>query len=264
MTIVQAVVLGFVQGLTEFLPVSSSGHLILVPELLGWPDQGLAFDAMMHLGTALAALWFFRADILTLVKSFATRRPDPDTARFRLAIIISMIPAAIVGILAKDLIESTTRHAAFVAVNLVLWSVVLLVADFIASRRTQGNSVPTPLRAFLIGLAQACALLPGTSRSGATISVGIFTGLDRVSAVRFSFVAGIPLILAAGLMSLPDLAAEVSAGVVSWPVLLIGFATAFLGGVLAIRVLLSVLNKHGLTVFAVYRILLAAFVLWLL
>lgn len=214
MSVIQAIVLGFVQGLTEFLPVSSSGHLILVPHFFGWPDQGLSFDAMIHLGTAFAAIWFFRADIKQLVTGIVSAGGQSEAAKnsFRWAILASMVPAIIIGLFLKDFIESSTRGTVFVAVNLIIWSFVLLAADWLASRPRKTDVRPTILQAFIIGIAQACALLPGTSRSGATIATGIFCGLDRASAVRFSFVAGIPIILAVGAVSSVDLVREVLAG----------------------------------------------------
>lgn len=266
MGVIQALVLGFVQGLTEFLPVSSSGHLILVPHIFGWKDQGLSFDAMIHMGTAFAAIWFFRVDIKQLLTGIVSSDQQTDAAKnsFRWAILASMVPAVIVGLFLKDFIESSTRGTVFVAVNLIIWSFVLLAADWLASRPRKTAARPTVSQAIIIGVAQACALLPGTSRSGATIATGIFCGLDRASAVRFSFVAGIPIILAVGAVSSVELVREVLAGQLNLAPLFVGFAASFAGGILAIRILLAVLNKHGLSAFALYRLVLALIVLTVL
>lgn len=264
MTILQATVLGFVQGLTEFLPVSSSGHLILVPHVFGWPDQGLAFDAVIHLGTALAAIWFFRRDIATILTGIFSRSSSPESKTLRRTILISMLPAVAVGLLLKDFIETSTRSTVFVACNLILWAFVLLAADWYSGRNHPTSTRPTWRQAIVIGVAQAFALLPGTSRSGATISAGVLSGLDRASALRFSFVAGIPLILAAGGLSAIDLLQDVASGRASIMPLFVGFFSAFLGGVLAIQLLLALINRRGLTIFAAYRVVLAVIVLLLL
>jgi undecaprenyl-diphosphatase len=264
MTVLQATVLGFVQGLTEFLPVSSSGHLILVPKIFGWPDQGLSFDAVIHLGTALAAIWFFRQDIKLALTGLFTRTPSPESASMRKSILISMIPAVIVGLFFRDFIESSTRGAVFVACNLIIWSFVLLAADWFSSHKPAKTIQPNWRQAIAIGVAQAFALLPGTSRSGATISAGILSGVDRAAALRFSFVAGIPLILAAGGLSAIELLQEVSSGQATLAPLVVGFLASFFGGFLAIKLLLALINRRGLTMFAIYRIVLAIIVLLLL
>jgi len=262
MTIFQAIILGFVQGLTEFLPVSSSGHLLLMPRFLGWPDQGLAFDAMIHLGTALAALVFYRQDCLNILASVFSRTPDAEAVRMRNAIIVGTIPAVILGLLFRDFFDTQARSVLLVAINLIVWALIMLLAEAMARRASQMTTqAPTPRSAFFIGCAQAMALLPGTSRSGATIASAIFTGQDRASAVRFSFLLGLPLIVAISLLSLIELVSSSAAQNLSLAPLIAGLLTSFAGGLIAIRVLLKLLAHRGLTIFAVYRIGLAIVIL---
>lgn len=262
MTILQAIILGFVQGLTEFLPVSSSGHLLLVPRFLGWPDQGLAFDAMIHLGTALAALLFYRKDCQQILASLLTKTATAEAVQMRNAIIIGTIPAVIIGFFFRDFIDTQARSVTLVAITLIVWSVIMLVAERIARRANVTNAQPPSLpSAFVIGCAQAMALLPGTSRSGATIISGIFTGQDRASAVRFSFLLGLPLILMISIVSLIELLTTSTQQSVSLAPLIAGLLTSFAGGLIAIRLLLKLLAHRGLTLFAVYRIALAIVIL---
>ncbi len=273
MTIPHAIVLGLVQGFTEFLPVSSSGHLILVPKLLGWPDQGLGFDAMIHFGTALAAIYHFRTDCHHLVRSVFTRTPDDNTRRLRNAILVGSIPAIVAALLLHDWVDSHARNVTLIAVNLILWAIIMLAADRYAKRlvsksgstassaTTASVSTPTVPSAAMIGAAQAIALLPGTSRSGSTIATSIFTGLDRSSAVRFSFLLGLPIILLASLSASVELFSAAEAGQIAMAPLLWGLITSFVGGILAIRVLLRFVESNALTYFAAYRIALAIFIL---
>ncbi len=262
MTIFQAIILGFVQGITEFLPVSSSGHLLLVPQFLGWTDQGLAFDAMIHLGTALAALVFYRQECRQILASLFTKTASAEVVRLRNAIVVGTIPAVIIGLLFRDFIDTQARSVLLVAINLIVWAFIMLVAEHVARLANKATSqAPTWRSAFFIGCAQALALLPGTSRSGATITSAIFTGQDRASAVRFSFLLGLPLILAISMLSLIELVSSSTAQSVSLAPLIAGLVTSFAGGFIAIRVLLKLLAHRGLTIFAVYRIALAIVIL---
>jgi len=259
MSITQAIILGFIQGATEFLPVSSSGHLLLVPHVFGWQDQGLAFDAMIHLGTALAALVFYKSECLRIVRTLFSNASDPEAVHMRNAIIIGTIPAALIGLFFRDFIDMQARSVNLVAINLIVWAIIMIGADWYARPRVDVASMKAPSwkSALFIGCAQAMALLPGTSRSGATISSAIFTGQDRASAVRFSFLLGLPLILIVSLLSLVDVVTLASQQHLSLLPMLFGLVTSFLGGVLAIRLLLRMLSHRGLTVFALYRIGLA-------
>jgi undecaprenyl-diphosphatase len=267
MTVLQAAVLGVVQGLTEFLPISSSGHLILIPRLFGWEEQPLAFDAFIHLAALAAILVALKND---LPKFFT------DHGRLGWTIVAATIPALAAGFLFKDQIETVLRSPTVVAASLAFWGVMLWVADRSAGRLSsfppfqgggRGGSVSDIRhvgyhRAMFIGFAQAIALIPGTSRSGVTITAGLFTGLSREAAARFSFLLGIPAIAAAGAASLLDLA-QTERGVVLAP-LVVGFLAAFLSGLLAIRFLLRLLKTGSYVPFAVYRILLAVVILFYL
>ncbi len=265
---VQALVMGVVQGLTEFLPISSSGHLILVPYLLGWNDpfiDSLAFSVMLHMGTLVALLAYFWRDWLRLVPaglaSLRDRRigADPDR-RLAWLIVVSAIPAAIVGALFNDFIEEHVRLPGSVALLLVAGAAVLWLADRWGPQRhgLTGLSMPG---AFAIGVAQAAALFPGVSRSGISIAGGLFVGLDREAAARFSFLMAMPVIAGAGLFEARKLASGEAGVTPELSLILIGFAGALVSGVLAIRVLLDFVRGHGLGVFIGYRVALAALVL---
>lgn len=267
MTVLHAIVLGLVQGLTEFLPVSSSGHLILVPKLLGWPDQGLGFDAMVHFGTALAAIYHFRTDCHALARSLFMRSSDAATIALRNAIIIGSVPAVLAALLFHKAIDAYARNVTLVAVNLIVWAIIMLFADYRASKAnktTAETPAPKPGSAFAIGAAQAMALLPGTSRSGASISAGILTGQSRSSAVRFSFLLGLPIIVMSSLVASIEMFSAAANGGLSMAPLWWGLITSFVGGVLAIRVLLRFVEQRALTYFAAYRIALALFILFTL
>lgn len=253
MNILHAVVLGIVQGLTEFLPVSSSGHLILVPVLFGWPEQPLAFDTVIHLGTLCAVLVALREDLPKLFE---------NKMRLGWTIVAASVPALAVGYLFKDQIESTLRSPVVVAVSLALWGALLWVADRSAAPNAEANVERVGhRRAMFIGVMQALALIPGTSRSGVTITSGLFTGLSREAAARFSFLLSIPATAAAGALGLVN----VLQGTESVPLvpLLVGFLTSFFAGLFAIRFLLLILKGRSYVPFAAYRIALALLVLWL-
>jgi undecaprenyl-diphosphatase len=270
--LVQAIVLGIVQGLTEFLPVSSSGHLIVVPALLGWDDpfiESLAFSVMLHRATLLALLIFFRSDWLRLVPAgLATLRDrsfrgDPDR-RLAWLLVASTVPAVIVGVLLDDLIETAFREPRLVAMTLVAGAAVLWIADRIGSKEREISGL-TFSAAIGIGAAQALALVPGVSRSGISISAGLFAGLDRESAARFAFLMATPITAGAGLWELRKiLSGEVGVELPIVP-LLAGMAASLVAGLLAIAVLMRYLRTNGVGIFVVYRIALAALVVvaWL-
>jgi undecaprenyl-diphosphatase len=261
MTPLHAIVLGVVQGATEFLPVSSSGHLILVPMLLGWPDQGLAYDAAVHLGTVLALLIYFTGDLRQLAAGILEGRPADR--RLAAGVVLGSIPAGLVGLAFERVIESKLRSVTVVAVSTILWALVLWWAD----RRAAGNRVHDLRevgigRALVVGFAQPVALIPGTSRSGITLSAGLFAGLDRSTAARFAFLLGLPITMAAGLLEASTLvrAASTEDGL---GVIVLGVATSFVAGLAAIRFLVSYLQRRTLLVFVVYRIVLGVLLLWI-
>jgi undecaprenyl-diphosphatase len=271
-TIGQAIVMGLVQGLTEFLPVSSSGHLIIVPALLGWHDpfiDSLAFSVMLHMGTLLALLVFFRADWMRLIPAwFASLRErsiagDPNRRRAGL-LVVSTIPGIVAGLLIGDLADNPDfRAIGRVAVALVVGGAILYAADRAGSghRRIRDLGVRG---AFGIGLAQALALIPGISRSGISISAGLFAGLDRESAARFSFLMATPITAGAGIFELRKLLTGEAGVDVSLTPLIAGMIAALVAGLLAIAGLLRFLRTNPTTVFVLYRLALAAVVVaWL-
>ncbi|TME12841.1 MAG: undecaprenyl-diphosphatase UppP [Chloroflexi bacterium] len=270
--LVQAVVLGLVQGLTEFLPVSSSGHLIVVPALLGWHDpfiDSLAFSVMLHIATLLALLVYFRADWLRLIPAgLAALRDrslgdDPDR-RLAWSLAVATIPAVIVGVALNDAIETVFREPRLVAVTLVLGAAILFVADRVGTQSKRVDSISFPVAAG-IGAAQALALVPGVSRSGISISAGLFAGLDRESAARFAFLMATPITAGAGLWELRKIVGGEAGLDLPLVPLVAGMVAALVSGLLAIAVLLRYLRTHGLGVFVVYRVALAALVVvaWL-
>ncbi|MEA2654151.1 MAG: undecaprenyl-diphosphatase [Chloroflexota bacterium] len=271
-TLLQALVMGIVQGLTEFLPVSSSGHLIVVPFLLGWTDpfiNSIAFSVMLHIGTLGALLVYFRSDWLRLVPAglAAIRdrslQADPDR-RLAWLLVVATIPAAIAGFLLNDIIVTTFREPGMVAVTLVIGAVVLWLADRWGARTKGVEDVSFPL-AIGIGAAQALALVPGISRSGISISAARLAGLDREAAARFSFLMATPIIIGAAVFEVRKLLTGEAGVAIQIVPLLVGMAASFIAGVLAIDVLLRYLRTRSLTVFVVYRLIVAAVVVvvWL-
>ncbi|MBI4599272.1 undecaprenyl-diphosphatase UppP [Candidatus Uhrbacteria bacterium] len=261
MSVFQAAVLGIVQGLTEFLPVSSSGHLILVPRLLGWETQDLAFDAAIHLATLaaiLAALW---TEVAQIVRGLARWKTDP-WGRLGWMIVVSTLPVLVIGFVFKDMIEVVFRSSHLVALSLGFWGILLFIADRLVSKGALSDvRLVGWKRALGIGATQALALLPGTSRSGVTITAGLFSGLNRETAATFSFLLGVPATAAAGAGAILDLATG-QAYVEPLP-LVAGFVTAFVSGFFAIRFLLKLMKGASYAWFAVYRISLAALILFL-
>jgi undecaprenyl-diphosphatase len=262
MTVLQAVVLGSVQGITEFLPVSSSGHLIIVPELLRWPAQGLTFDLIIHLATLAAVIFALRADISWLWEGFWKR----DKARVQLVwkLAAATLPALVVGFFLSDWLQGF-RGATTVAISLIVWGVLLGLADRFSSLMRGQLKDLGKLRwwqAMVIGVVQVMSFIPGTSRSGSTMTAGLFAGLDRVAAARFSFLLAIPITAAAGLSALLDVS-ENGLDITLLP-MVAGFASAFIFGILAIRLLLVVVRQASFLWFAAYRVALGIFLLFYL
>jgi len=266
-TTFQALVMGIVQGLTEFLPVSSSGHLIIVPFLFGWTDPfitSLAFSVMLHIGTLLALLIYFWHEWVRLVpaglaairdRSFAG---DPDR-RLAWLLVAATIPAAVAGFFLNDVLESAVREPGLVALMLVVGAVILWLADRWGGLTKGIGDVTFPL-AFGIGAAQALALVPGISRSGVSISAGRFAGLGREAAARFSFLMATPVTAGAAIFEIRKLATGEAGVAVELGPLIVGMIAAFVTGVLAIRFMLGYLRTRSLTIFVVYRLVVAAVV----
>lgn len=264
--------MGIVQGLTEFLPVSSSGHLIIVPYLAGWTDPfitSLAFSVMLHIGTLVALLLYFREDWLRIVPAgFATIRDrsfDGDTDRRTAWLVaIATVPALVIGFLLNDTVEERFRQIGLVALMLVVGGGILWLAERRGSRRLLGVDLTFP-KALAIGMAQALALVPGISRSGISISAGLFAGLDRESAARFSFLMATPITAAAAIYETYKLLTGESGVVIDAGPLFAGMAASLLAGFVAIAGLLRFLRTRSTDVFVAYRVVLAAIVLvtWL-
>jgi len=265
MDYLQIIILGIVQGLTEFLPVSSSGHLILIPSIFNYEDQGLAMDAILHLGTLLAIIIYFRLDLARLVQSLFNCKNDPDYNRLAWHIGWASFPAGIVGLLIGNLIEQELRSPIFVAWNLLFWSFIFIGADrYSASQNSTESDIAkmTLGQVFFIGCAQAIALLPGTSRSGITIAGGLFTKLSPSTAARFSFLLGAPIIFAAGTLKTFNFLSDPTSLIqLSASHLVIGLLVSFVVGYLSIKLLLGIVSRLGLMPFVVYRIILAILIL---
>lgn len=266
-----AAALGVLQGLTEFLPISSSGHLVLAHEVLGTLGaDGLAFDALLHFATALAIVVYFWRDIrdmlVSLVPASAESRSRARDRMLAVALIVGTIPAAILGLLLEDIMATAFRNPLLVALTLVVGSLIMLAAERYHRLRVQGASLDTGeggssesdtgvgwRKGVVIGLFQSLALIPGMSRSGMTIAGGMFFGLDRAFAAKFGFLLGVPLLLGAGAKKILD----IGIGDMS-TAMLAGTLTAFVVAILVIHYLLRFLRNHTLHVFIVYRLLLAA------
>jgi len=254
MDIIQAIILGLLQGATEFIPVSSSGHLVLVPWLLGWDSPGLVFDTVVHWGTLVAVLAYFWRDWLTLIGAWLRGLVRWDwrdpLARLLWLLIVGSIPAAVLGFLLEDFFESLFGKPAWVAVFMLVTAALLALGEFLGNRTRKLADLGWP-DALVIGLAQASAIAPGISRSGATIATGLFRGLERDVAARFSFLLATPIIFGAGLFKLMDLGAMADpAGQI--PVLVAGFLAAAVAGYICIWVLLRYLQRGSLYPFAIY------------
>lgn len=260
----QALVLSVVQGVTEFLPISSSGHLILVPYFLKWPDQGLTFDIATHVGTLLAILVYFRRDVRDLVVGFFTGQPtsaDGDYPPRKLAWMIALatIPAGVVGLLVKDWIETQARSPQLIAGTTIVYGLLLGLADRVGRRQRPMGEIGWR-EALLIGGAQALALVPGTSRSGATMTAALLLGFTRPAAARFSFLMTIPVYILVASKQALDLR-ETGITTAEMVPMVVGVIASAGVGYAVIAWLLSWVRNHSLTVFVVYRLILGAVIL---
>jgi undecaprenyl-diphosphatase len=249
MPLYHAVVLGIVQGLTEFLPVSSSAHLTLLPWYLGWEDPGLAFDVSLHLGTLLGLFVYMRKDLCDLLVS-------PERVRWLKILAVGTVQGALAGVLLKKQAETTFRSPVLIAGALIAAALLLAWADRREGKRPLSDF--TIFAAFLIGVAQALAVIPGVSRSGITICVALFLGFDRTSAARFSFLLSIPIIAGAGLIEVPKLLHSTLGA----PFMASGFLASAVFGFLAIGFLIRLLKTRTYMPFVIYRILLGGLILW--
>ena len=264
--LLKAVVLGTLQGLTEFLPISSSAHLRIFPELFGWGDPGAAFTAVVQIGTELAVLIYFRKDIWNIGSTWVRALFKPELrgqheARMGWFIIFGSIPIVVLGVLLRDVIEEDFRSLWIVGTTLVVMGVVLGVADRVGANSRDTEHI-TLRDALLMGGAQALALVPGVSRSGATISMGRFLGLERAAATRFAFLLAIPAVVGAGLFTLPDI--PDGDNTYGWGPTAVATVVSFVVGYAAIAWLLRYVSTRSYTPFVVYRILLGGMTLALL
>lgn len=262
MSTLEAIVLGLVQGLTEFLPISSSGHLRVVPAFAGWEDPGAAFTAVIQLGTMAAVLVYFRADLWRIAVAWLRElrvpwRQRSHEAKLGWYIILGTVPIAIFGFAFSDQIESGARDLYLIGTMLILFSFVMLLAEHVAKQRRSVEEIDGR-DGLAIGFAQALALIPGVSRSGATISAGLILGFDRAAAARYSFLLSVPAVVLSGLFELRDIGDGGGVGVAPT---VIATLAAFVSGYAAIAWLLRYLANHTLAIFVAYRIPLGILVL---
>ncbi|CAM3048496.1 undecaprenyl-diphosphatase [Williamsia muralis] len=264
----QSIVLGAVQGLTEFLPVSSSGHLRIVSEVWFGDDAGASFTAVTQLGTEAAVLVYFARDIVRIIAAWfrGLRRPEARDLDYRIGwyVIIATIPIGVLGFLFKDQIRTGARNLWLIATMLIVFSLVIFLAERYGAKKRPIEQL-TRRDGLVMGFAQCLALIPGVSRSGATSSAGLFLGLEREAAVRFSFLLAIPAVTASGLFSLPDAFSPSGDGMqASGPQLLVATLVAFVIGFASIAWLLKFVANHSLNWFVAYRIILGLVVMGLL
>ncbi len=259
MNAAQAALLGIVQGLTEFLPISSTAHLRIVPALLGWPDPGTAFTAVVQLGTMLALLVYFWREIVAIVRTWCRGLVDPSVRgsidyRMGWYVIFATIPIGLLGIIFKDQIETAARNLWLIASTMIVLGLVLLLAEKVGRHDRSEEDIVLG-DGLVVGLAQAAALVPGVSRSGATITAGLFRGLDRPSAARFSFLLSIPAVVLSGLFELRDIGGNGGPGL---GITAVATLLAFVSGIATIHWLLKYLTRHSTAVFVAYRVLLGS------
>ena len=258
MDVIHTIILALIQGITEFLPISSSAHLILPFELLGWPDQGLAFDVAVHTGTLVAVLWYFREDIvrlLTALARHASTRRSSDDSRFAINLAIASLPLIPTGLLLKDLVETELRAVEVIAATTIVFGIALILADRFSQRSRKAETL-TWLHALAIGLAQCLALVPGTSRSGITMTMALLAGYTREASARISFLISIPAIAGATTLSLFDV---ISSGEpVDWTAMALGFVVAAVSAHACITLFLDFITRLGFLPFVIYRLLLGS------
>jgi undecaprenyl-diphosphatase len=264
-SLLEAIVLGIAQGLTEFLPISSTAHLRIIPAFAGWPDPGAAFTAVTQLGTMTAVLLYFREDLIRISRAWLRSLRDPAVrreldARLGWYIVLGTVPIGIFGVLFKDQIETGARDLYLIGVALIVLGLVLLLAEKVGRRDREIEQIRTK-DGFAVGMAQALALVPGVSRSGATITAGLFMGLNRTAAARFSFLLSIPAVVLSGLLELGSILSGEEGQTTSAFGLVVATLLAFITGYASIAFLLRYLTSHSTAIFVAYRIVLGSVVL---
>lgn len=257
MDITQAIILALLQGLTEFLPISSSAHLILLPVLLGWEDQGLAFDVAVHVGTLMAVVAFYQKDIRLIIVAWSGSligKGSSEDSKLAWYVILGTIPVGLVGISLPNSVEEVLRSPLVIAASTIIFAILLWFSE---KRGKEARTTVTLLDALIIGLFQAIALIPGTSRSGITITAGLLTGLKREYAARFSFLLSVPVIALAGMLKALEL--YKAAEPVSWDLMIIGALVSAVVAYLSIGWFLKLLEKIGMMPFVYYRLFLGIF-----
>jgi undecaprenyl-diphosphatase len=267
MNLFQSIVLGIVQGLTEFLPISSSAHLRIVPAVLGWEDPGAAFTAVCQLGTEAAVLIFFRVELWSILTKWLRALRDPELrshpdVRLGWFLIVATIPIGILGFIFRDQIETGARNLWLIGTVLIVFALVLGYADAHGRHNREIDQL-SGRDGVLIGLAQSLSLIPGVSRSGATMSAGLLLGLQRPAAARFSFLLAVPAVVASGLFELKDVISGDKRVNAPLGNTLVATAVAFVIGYMAIRWFLRYLANHSVRVFVIYRLVLGSSVLLL-
>ena len=271
MTVFQALLLGFVQGLTEFLPVSSSGHLIFIPKFLGWADQGFTFDMFINIGTLIAVMFFFRKKLMDIAKSlFLYKKKDAEDLENRklfALMILATIPAVIAGLTLSNWIETSSRSSLIIGIDMIFWGIVLGIAEWYGQKNKKASQkiadVSSKHAAFM-GLSQVlAAVFPGTSRSGITITAGIFSGLSKKTAAEFSFLMSIPVIALACASDVLKILQYGTQGIGGTP-LFVGLFSAMISGFFALSFLMKIIEKWSLKPFVVYRVIIGVLILVLL
>lgn len=268
MDLIHVIILALIQGITEFLPISSSAHLILPKEILGWPDQGLAFDVAVHVGTLMAVIVYFRRDVAGLISGWTSSvigKGLNEEGRLAWLIALATIPASIFGLLMNDIIETHLRSISVIAATTIIFGILLALADRRADKGADSANKSllsmTLLAALIIGFAQALALIPGTSRSGITITAALFLGFSRTDSARFSFLLSIPIILMSGGYKGIGL---IEQSVVDWRSIFIGIAVSAISAYFCIYYFLSFINRLGMMPFVIYRMILGAILIALI
>ncbi|CAA0083216.1 Undecaprenyl-diphosphatase [BD1-7 clade bacterium] len=265
MDTLQVILLSLIQGITEFLPISSSAHLILPSQLLGWTDQGLAFDVAVHFGSLIAVMAYFRADIQRMLIAWTghvIHRRASEDAELAWYVILATIPAVVFGLILNIFGENLFRHLWIIAATTIGFGILLGVADLMYEKRPAKDNRLTLKRAMIIGFAQPLALIPGTSRSGITMTAALMLGLSRDLSARFSFLLSIPLILAASLLKTKDLIE--SSAAVDWQTLGLGVVVSALSAFACIHFFLNAINRMGFMPFVIYRLVLGVFLLFVI
>ncbi|AWL11099.1 Undecaprenyl-diphosphate phosphatase [Saliniradius amylolyticus] len=263
MALIEIVLLALIQGITEFLPISSSGHLLLPAVLLGWQQQTLAFDVAVHVGSLLAVVIYFRQDIVSMTRAWfgsVLKGQNTDDSRLAWWVVVATLPAVVAGFLGKAFIEHYARAGIVIAVTTIVFGLLLWYAD-VRARQNKDLVDLTWKSALFVGLMQVLALIPGTSRSGITMTAGLMAGLNRESAARFSFLLSIPTILGAGLLLTLDLLEAGDA--VDWQAIFYGVALSFISAYLCISLFLAWISRIGMLPFVLYRLILGVVILFI-